>query len=77
MNNEKNTTNSFSLPTGNAHGLKQFKTEYVAVFLDNCFSIYNVLALCKVRNVKFQGMFQRAILVQPDGDQFLGGDKFV
>ena len=51
---------------GNSYGLKQFETEFVLVLGDNKVSIFNVAKQRHVRNVEFQGMFQRAILVHSE-----------
>mmetsp|Transcript_35954 Transcript_35954/g.47306 ORF Transcript_35954/g.47306 Transcript_35954/m.47306 type:complete len:93 (-) Transcript_35954:482-760(-) len=65
LEDEKNKLTSLPLPQGNAHGLKQFHTEYMLVLCDNKIMIFNIIAGCLQRTVEFQGMFQRAILVDP------------
>lgn len=41
---ERNKTFSLGLSQGNAHAIQQFRTEYVAVSMDNNIEIFNVMA---------------------------------
>ena len=74
-NHAQNTKTGFPLE-GNAYGLKQFETEFVLVLCDNKISIFNVATLTHEKNIEFQGMFQRAILVESES-QSLGDLQIV
>lgn len=75
---EKNSMVNFDLPKNDTyHTVKQFSVEYLAVSMQNDVAIFNVMAKCKVQNLKMTGMFQRAITVHPNGIKHMGEDKFV
>ena len=75
MGHPSNTSTAFDLE-GNAHGLKQFQTEFLIVMGDNQVNIFSLASRSHIRKVEFQGMFQKAFVVKADA-KFMGHENFI